>query len=594
MLGYPTRRTTLHSSFDYRTEAHSPFPDFSNLLGSSPPPIGLEHENIGLIAMLGPLRVFSSTPPRVFSIGRARDCDFVLSGLYSDIPSRKHCVLVWDGAYMSITDSQSTNGTWLNSRRLADGETCLLHDKDRIAVSALPLDRRLNLSGSGRVFDSCTLGNMNALEFQYSEHTLETLVDQISPACRAVRQATDELLRIRRVVRSVRRPRQYSPTFSVSTGPMDVTTRVYRGPLDREDRPKTPVYAPPLPFNDAPNVFNDPSARKAIVSGPEDSDGLPADHPDLIWTDGVRYKHLPGVRPPPLEMRQWSNYYGLPVGLHAYWPIISTIAFGARTRAVASDYLKNLVIYVRRIRPDWPLLDVSTSDYIFRNPHAYVLDWQAPPEPPGGKSLEDLRDKDEQPFAEPSRRSDATGTADGTALASTFSSEAPPINSASHGSATSSPSSALLRPRPLKRSRMTDHDDEPAFKRIALASGSIDDLPVFMAPSSSPKKQPAVSIITPADSRLHQSDNGHRLRDPAPTCDARQVSGAAVDLDNMVKTPVPAPEAPKATKRKREVRAGEDLDGRQSLKRRRVAEGPQSVRRSLRVREKAQVALQHD
>lgn len=92
----------------------------------------------------------------------------------------------------------------MDSKRLADDEARLLHDGDTVTFSALPFDRRRNPDGYARLFDGCTLGGQNALEFAYCEHTPDTPAERLSPVRQVIREATDELLRIRRAVRSVR------------------------------------------------------------------------------------------------------------------------------------------------------------------------------------------------------------------------------------------------------------------------------------------------------------------------------------------------------------------------------------------------------
>ncbi|KZV71506.1 hypothetical protein PENSPDRAFT_664388 [Peniophora sp. CONT] len=368
-----------------------PASNFTNVMGYSPPPSSPEHEDPGLMATFGPLRVLNSTTPKKHVIGRAPDCDFVVTGEYAHLTSRHHCELIWDGLQTSIVDLQSMNGTWVgpsckvkasaftdvsqvNSRRLADGEVLLLRDKDIVSFSALPFDRRPNRDRTGRSFYGCTLGQINAIQFMYLEYTLETLTDKLSSTGYAIRQSMDALLRIRTVIRSVSRPTENKLLYPAPRL-SDASTPLYRGPLNRPDRPETSVYAPPLPLDDTPDLLDDlPNSRN--WPGPEDPDGLPADHPDLIWSKDVRYNCTPSSHLPPLEMRQWSHCFGLPIGLHTYWPIISSTAYGTRDRDVSPDAIRDLAYYIRRIRPDWPVLDVSTPEYIARNPHAFMVDWQ--------------------------------------------------------------------------------------------------------------------------------------------------------------------------------------------------------------------------
>lgn len=92
----------------------------------------------------------------------------------------------------------------VNSRRLADGELRPLYDKDVVSFSALPMsDDRLDANPKVRLFVGSTLNHRNALQFMYCVHTIETLADKLSTTGHVVRRSMDELLRIRKVVRTV-------------------------------------------------------------------------------------------------------------------------------------------------------------------------------------------------------------------------------------------------------------------------------------------------------------------------------------------------------------------------------------------------------
>ncbi|VDC05657.1 unnamed protein product [Peniophora sp. CBMAI 1063] len=306
---------------------------------------------------LGPLRILESTLPREYTIGRANTNDIVLGGKYSRLTSREHCKLIWDGNGLSILDLHSTNGTWINTRRLADDEVYLLHDSDKVTFTPVPLDDRTPADDPGGcTFFESRLGGRHALQCLYTEHTLSTLETKMSSVGAAVRRSLDELVRIRRAI---------SPLDARTQGhanPAVDTSRTYRGSLDRPQRPETPVYGGPLPLHDDPEQRERLRMRPGgLWSGPEDPNGLPADHPDLIWRRGVRYKHTPGVCPPPLEMRQWSELYSLPVGLHDEWSMISPIAYGGFRHLTDAERTR-LIPYVRDTYPDYVFPEKMLSD----------------------------------------------------------------------------------------------------------------------------------------------------------------------------------------------------------------------------------------
>ncbi len=71
-----------------------------------------------------------------FMIGRARDCDYVLD--YSAI-SRQHARLTSDQQSVYLEDLDSTNGTFVNGRRLVAGEVYRLRAGDEISFGKVCL-----------------------------------------------------------------------------------------------------------------------------------------------------------------------------------------------------------------------------------------------------------------------------------------------------------------------------------------------------------------------------------------------------------------------------------------------------------------------
>lgn len=71
-----------------------------------------------------------------FTVGRARDCDYVLD--YSAI-SRQHARCTSDQQGVYIEDLGSTNGTFVNGRRLAVGEPYRLRAGDEISFGKVCL-----------------------------------------------------------------------------------------------------------------------------------------------------------------------------------------------------------------------------------------------------------------------------------------------------------------------------------------------------------------------------------------------------------------------------------------------------------------------
>lgn len=85
-----------------------------------------------MVAVLQPLKHHKTIPidRAVVLVGRGEDCDVVISG--SKKISRKHCCLVQFDQSFLIRDLGSTNGVWINGRRV-DRES-EMEEGDRVAI----------------------------------------------------------------------------------------------------------------------------------------------------------------------------------------------------------------------------------------------------------------------------------------------------------------------------------------------------------------------------------------------------------------------------------------------------------------------------
>lgn len=75
-------------------------------------------------------------PPGKLIIGREKDCQL---RPISEFVSRHHCILLHDEYILRIRDLGSTNGTFVNERRITNGETVLLHG-DIVSIGDLAFE----------------------------------------------------------------------------------------------------------------------------------------------------------------------------------------------------------------------------------------------------------------------------------------------------------------------------------------------------------------------------------------------------------------------------------------------------------------------
>ncbi len=96
-----------------------------------------------LIGITGGLPPKVEIPIGRFVIGRSPDCDLVLS---SQLVSRKHARLHWDGSQLKLSDLGSSNTTMVNDEEV--GGECVLQDGDVIQVVDYQMEVSLSLPES--------------------------------------------------------------------------------------------------------------------------------------------------------------------------------------------------------------------------------------------------------------------------------------------------------------------------------------------------------------------------------------------------------------------------------------------------------------
>lgn len=124
----------------------------------------------------------SSQFKKKWTVGGAADNDFV-----EDFPmvSGHHCEIYYDGEQLSILDRESTNGTWVNGRRIPPFQRAIIRPGDVISLGSHPLPDRIlyTILDSARGSQTLSVGrgpeNDIILDFpQISYHHAYIIKDQ--------------------------------------------------------------------------------------------------------------------------------------------------------------------------------------------------------------------------------------------------------------------------------------------------------------------------------------------------------------------------------------------------------------------------------
>ncbi len=67
------------------------------------------------------------------------DVDLSQDGAFKQGVSRKHAAIIYKDGSLQVVDRGSSNGTFLNGRRLIPGQPCLLRDGDELLLGQLAL-----------------------------------------------------------------------------------------------------------------------------------------------------------------------------------------------------------------------------------------------------------------------------------------------------------------------------------------------------------------------------------------------------------------------------------------------------------------------
>ena len=94
-----------------------------------------------------------SSSQREYTIGRAGDCDMQISFPYSDAfgISRHHCILLNEEDGLYLRNDSSSKGTFVDGRRLGEGELVLLTHRSLVGLGEVCKYRmRLENNTNGR------------------------------------------------------------------------------------------------------------------------------------------------------------------------------------------------------------------------------------------------------------------------------------------------------------------------------------------------------------------------------------------------------------------------------------------------------------
>ncbi|VDC05638.1 unnamed protein product [Peniophora sp. CBMAI 1063] len=307
------------------------------------------------VASFGTYCLLWDSPEQTHVIGRASDCDIILPE-GCDLASERHCELGWRGRHVTIRDLTSTNGTWVNYRRLYDDEIHVLNHGDLIHLTPDPLLRRAHESKTE--LPSWPSG-VYPLEFQIRYHSRDDLVHHgLSFVGCAVRDCLDGMESTRSRLRDIR------ANLIPSNGQEEMTQTYCAGrarqTLESDNRPHTPVFIPPpaLPLEETcPALAFPPGSYLSVSPHPSvtyhelhhdefhdvevvhDPDAPPMDHPDIIYRGFVKVNRNAELEygPVPPEIMRWSQRYCLPYGLHRGWNDFSPVLYGPHLPASSAQ-----------------------------------------------------------------------------------------------------------------------------------------------------------------------------------------------------------------------------------------------------------------
>lgn len=109
------------------------------------------------------------SPPRVIRIGRSEESDVFLG---EKKISRKHCILHLGEEALSISDLESTNGTFVNSKRIHEQ---LLENGDRVRIGSSVMEVNIELLGDSQ--EASTSAKIKSTQAQKISHTEDIQLD---------------------------------------------------------------------------------------------------------------------------------------------------------------------------------------------------------------------------------------------------------------------------------------------------------------------------------------------------------------------------------------------------------------------------------
>ncbi|VDB82671.1 unnamed protein product [Peniophora sp. CBMAI 1063] len=304
-------------------------------------------------------RIDLHRPQTRFTLGRSPQNDFVLEDRQSGQIDWVHCTIALDEEGVRLTENHTTNGIWVNGKRLSPGEPCVLQDGDSVRFGRCQLacydqhergfgyERGRAYSYTFRSFISRSPPGLSAVhqglreQYERLERKKAALVAERARLERGLHEIEDEASQIVQSMPPV------PPTKLAVIEKRNQNHYARLAMLLREDYPGffpedirdfrpqpwlLPVVGPehPIPLHEMHRSFGaipieqpPPLEKDSRIfqfnRAMHDSEAPDWNDPEVVWGD-LQYLNLSSPLMIPPSIIFWSIEYALPVYMHPKFP----------------------------------------------------------------------------------------------------------------------------------------------------------------------------------------------------------------------------------------------------------------------------------